>query len=446
VAEGKPPFLFISYRRGEDSDPAVAIFDAVIDEFGEACVFFDVAGVPSGARFADTIQAQLERATVMVVVIGAKWLYAADEHGRRRIDQDGDWVRREVLYGLEHTTVLPAYIGDAPFPTADALGRALADLTGLQALRLRLGRWDDDVRRLVQDLDRLGFARNKPIVERRLQLLEQRHTEGLKKFGLTQQFARIRGVRNELAEQPGGAHRLMRQVNRLEAKLTGANRARAKWIALVLSAVLVIAGARAAMSLRACRDESGYDAVRSDTTTFDVSVDDASPCAAAVQHAVTLNPFVPIGPTQQLQRFEVSEEEWASVAPCFNDQPGLNRKGSYAKTDVSQEQAQAYCQRLGGSLPDAEVWRSGLRQSGESLQQGSFDKQESSPRRTCMTLCGFVDGVSEMTSEVRAGEVRVMGGAYLDTVDTARPMIADGSWNPIAHQSEAVGFRCWRKQ
>jgi hypothetical protein len=52
-----------------------------------------VEAIEPGADFAEMIVRAVEACRVLVVVIGSGWLSAADERGRRRIDDPDDWVR-----------------------------------------------------------------------------------------------------------------------------------------------------------------------------------------------------------------------------------------------------------------------------------------------------------------------------------------------------------------
>src|SRR5207248_233760 len=69
--------------------------------FGPGSVFLDVQSIRPGARFSDDIDAAGASANVLLALIGARWLSAADEGGRRRLDDPDDFVRREIAAALE---------------------------------------------------------------------------------------------------------------------------------------------------------------------------------------------------------------------------------------------------------------------------------------------------------------------------------------------------------
>jgi pterin-4a-carbinolamine dehydratase len=103
----------------------------------------------------------LSDCSVLIAVIGPKWLHTHDQDGRRRIDNDTDWVRNEVLHALtSHVTVLPIFVQQASPFAAEALPEALRPLSDIQRYALSDDYWDRDFEYLVAALDRLGFRSN----------------------------------------------------------------------------------------------------------------------------------------------------------------------------------------------------------------------------------------------------------------------------------------------
>ena len=77
-----PDVIAISYRR-EDSTPiAGRIHDRLQAEFGKKSVFMDFDSIPYGVDFREQIKQTLERARVVVAIIGPAWL-----GGRAGVDQ-----------------------------------------------------------------------------------------------------------------------------------------------------------------------------------------------------------------------------------------------------------------------------------------------------------------------------------------------------------------------
>jgi len=92
--------LFISYRREDTSDDAQAVYAQLTMYFGVGQVFMDENVIQGSNAWPDRIRTALEIASAVIVLIGEKWLMSHDEYGRRRLDLDDDWVRKEVRTAL----------------------------------------------------------------------------------------------------------------------------------------------------------------------------------------------------------------------------------------------------------------------------------------------------------------------------------------------------------
>lgn len=92
--------VFICYRRGDASYPAAWLFDQLTARFGSARVFMDVDSIEPGDDFTEVIAGAVGSCAVLLAVIGDRWLAAADENGRRRLDDPGDFVRLEIEAAL----------------------------------------------------------------------------------------------------------------------------------------------------------------------------------------------------------------------------------------------------------------------------------------------------------------------------------------------------------
>jgi TIR domain len=139
--------VFISYRRDDSAGYARALGDELAREFGAGHVFIDVDDIAAGAAFGDVIQQQLGRATLLLVLIGRRWLGEREGAPSRLFDAD-DFVRREVVSGLARgAVVLPVLLDGAAMPQAQQLPPDLRALTGRQALSLDNARYAADARR-----------------------------------------------------------------------------------------------------------------------------------------------------------------------------------------------------------------------------------------------------------------------------------------------------------
>ena len=141
--------IFISYRRTDSATEAGRLRDALVAEFGPGRVFQDVDMEP-GTPFPEHLQGQLDRTAVLLVVMAETWLASADEYHRRRIDQADDWVRHEIITGLEAgVLVVPVLMDNTTLPPFDALPGEVAPFRDRQWHRLSADTWADDLNPLI---------------------------------------------------------------------------------------------------------------------------------------------------------------------------------------------------------------------------------------------------------------------------------------------------------
>jgi hypothetical protein len=111
--ESAPPGrIFISYRRQDSNHLAGRLYDRLADRFGTGQVFIDVDAIEPGVDFAKEINRAVAASTVLLAVIGPNWLTAADERGRRRLDNPGDFVRLEIEAALARDVRVIPILGE----------------------------------------------------------------------------------------------------------------------------------------------------------------------------------------------------------------------------------------------------------------------------------------------------------------------------------------------
>src|SRR6516162_1171169 len=93
--------VFISYRREDSAAYAGRIRDRLEREFGRDLLFIDVDGIPLGANFVKVLREEITKCSVLLAVIGPRWLDARDEDGTRRLDNPEDFVRIEIAVALQ---------------------------------------------------------------------------------------------------------------------------------------------------------------------------------------------------------------------------------------------------------------------------------------------------------------------------------------------------------
>ena len=145
--------IFVNYRRSDAQGFAGRLADSLTLHFGSERVFRDVTGIDYGADFEQVIVQRIEQACAVLVVIGDGWLTAKDDRGNLRLQDDGDYVVREIEAALEGgLVVVPVLIGGATMPRREELPARLADLANRNAITISDERWAFDVERLAKVL------------------------------------------------------------------------------------------------------------------------------------------------------------------------------------------------------------------------------------------------------------------------------------------------------
>jgi hypothetical protein len=156
------PFrIFICYRRDDTGDDAARVYQALVKRYGTSAVFMDRSTLPPGSKFAQEVKTALGQSRAVLVLIGETWLKAAaQEDGRRRLDDRHDFVRREMKISLRSRAAptIPVLLHDTQMPKPKQLPRALRKLPERHAFEIREGSWDDDLRGLCSHLDSIRTA------------------------------------------------------------------------------------------------------------------------------------------------------------------------------------------------------------------------------------------------------------------------------------------------
>jgi len=151
------PGVFVSYRRDDAMGYAGALVRELQQTFNPNEVFMDISGIRGGEAFPEVIRRKIESADVMLVLIGPQWLDIRDHDGKRRLTEEGDYVRMEVALGLKKgLRVVPVLVGGAQMPSADQLPEDLQDLATRNAVWLGDRTWDKAVD-LIRDESRKAF-------------------------------------------------------------------------------------------------------------------------------------------------------------------------------------------------------------------------------------------------------------------------------------------------
>jgi hypothetical protein len=137
--------VFISYRRDDAAGFAHAIHDRLVENLPKEQVFMDVGGIEPGADFVDKLKSTVNQCSVMLALIGKRWL-GDNGGGRPRIHEPNDWIRAEVSTAIERgVRVIPVMLDGTSMPPAESLPEDLRPLTRMNAVDVRGSRLDADV-------------------------------------------------------------------------------------------------------------------------------------------------------------------------------------------------------------------------------------------------------------------------------------------------------------
>lgn len=145
-----PVRVFLSYRRTDSADITGRIYDKLVAAFGRDNVFKDVDAIPVGVDFRTHLGIEVQRADVVLGIIGPRWLTEVDVDRKRRLDDLRDFVRIELAAALERgIPLIPVLVGGAIMPRESELPAALSALAFRNAVPVRA---DPDFH---TDMDRL---------------------------------------------------------------------------------------------------------------------------------------------------------------------------------------------------------------------------------------------------------------------------------------------------
>jgi len=156
--ENLRPGVFICYRRQDSAGEALRVYTLLSAKLGEDRVFMDIT-IPPAEDFVDWIEKNIGAAGMVIPIIGRGWLAVDPTTGRRRIDDEKDILRNEIVGPLNRgIAVLPVLVDGAQMPEEADLPSDLARLARKQAHELRTDAyWSASNERLVERVtDLLG--------------------------------------------------------------------------------------------------------------------------------------------------------------------------------------------------------------------------------------------------------------------------------------------------
>ncbi|MEU6173984.1 toll/interleukin-1 receptor domain-containing protein [Streptantibioticus parmotrematis] len=144
------PDVFVNYRTGDEEATATLIERELSRRFGSERIFRASKSIPAGEPFPRELLTAVRRSSVLLAVIGQRWLEVGDVDGRPALKDPKDWIRKEILEAFASgAKVVPILVGKTSRLSRAALPPALRHLADCQYRRL-------DHRNAEADLSRLG--------------------------------------------------------------------------------------------------------------------------------------------------------------------------------------------------------------------------------------------------------------------------------------------------
>jgi hypothetical protein len=105
--------VFINFRTGDEESAATLIDRDLSNRFGREKIFRDSRSIRAGEEFPRRLLSAVHGSRAMLAVIGPRWLVARGSDGRNALDNEQDWIRRELLEAKEFgVRVIPILVGE----------------------------------------------------------------------------------------------------------------------------------------------------------------------------------------------------------------------------------------------------------------------------------------------------------------------------------------------
>ena len=146
--------VFINFRTGDEESAATLIERELSSRFGDEKIFRDSKSIRAGEEFPRRLLSAVHGSRVMLAVMGPRWLTAPGPDDRPALENEQDWIRRELLAAKEYgVRVIPVLVG-SNMPRLDkaALPRELSWLAEVQYRRFNNRNADADLATIARDL------------------------------------------------------------------------------------------------------------------------------------------------------------------------------------------------------------------------------------------------------------------------------------------------------
>lgn len=160
------PLVFVNYRSTDEKWAATAVAQAWAARLGDDRVFLDNRSVGFGRPFDEQLLSAVANAAVLLAVIGRRW-YGVQPDGRRLIDEESDWVRREISHALACRVPVVPVLVDGMALAVGELPQQLRELIRLQHCAINGERSSSDLKTMVDRVSQFDERLAGPPVSQR---------------------------------------------------------------------------------------------------------------------------------------------------------------------------------------------------------------------------------------------------------------------------------------
>jgi hypothetical protein len=147
-----PPSIFISHRRSESRWFVDLFVNRLREDFPGQLVFVDQDAIRPGEDFVARLDSELQRCAALLALIGPDWSGVMSD-GKRRIDSESDFVRREIAVALKRgILVVPVLFDGAGMPRHEDLPGEIRALANRNAKSVDQAHFGTDVMKIVYEL------------------------------------------------------------------------------------------------------------------------------------------------------------------------------------------------------------------------------------------------------------------------------------------------------
>jgi hypothetical protein len=148
--------VFVNYRTKDEENVAALLEHALSKRFQSGVFFRASKSIRAGADWRRELIRGVRTSSALLAVIGERWLEVPGDDGARKIDNEADWVRRELAEAFRlDIPVVPVLVGKAMPPEEENLPDELKPLARCQCVRLRNRDLETDLDRIAVELTKL---------------------------------------------------------------------------------------------------------------------------------------------------------------------------------------------------------------------------------------------------------------------------------------------------